>query len=189
MNKKILTLGLSIFMLTLFISCEKDPEVPNEEELITTVTYTLTPVTTGEKVTLTFKDIDGDGGNAPVITYTGELKTGTTYNGELSFLNEAENPAENITEEIEEEDEDHQLFFAVSGGADGKMIITYDDKDANNQPVGLKTKVSTTGTGTGKLKITLRHLPNKSASGVSAGNITNAGGETDIEVNFDVVIK
>jgi hypothetical protein len=189
MNKKILTIGLSIFILTIFSSCDKDPVVPNEEELITTVSYTLTPVSAGQKVTLTFKDIDGDGGNAPVITYTGELKTGTTYNGELNLLNEAENPAENITSEIEEEDEDHQLFFAVSGGAEGKMIISYDDKDANNQPVGLKTKVSTTGTGTGKLKITLRHLPNKSASGVSAGNITNAGGETDIEVSFDVVIK
>jgi hypothetical protein len=189
MNKTISILALSIFILTVFSSCDKDPEVPNEEELITSVSYTLTPVSTGEKVILTFKDIDGDGGNAPVINSTSNLKTGTTYTGVLNILNESENPAENITSEIEEEDEDHQLFFAVSGGAESKMIISYDDKDANNQPVGLKTKVSTTGTGTGKLKITLRHLPNKSASGVSAGNITNAGGETDIEVNFDVVIK
>ena len=184
-----LSLIIGISISTLFSSCDKDPVVPNEEELITTLIYTLTPLSTGEKVTLTFKDIDGDGGNAPVITYTGELKTGTTYNGALSLLNEAENPAENITEEIEEEDEDHQLVFAVSGGADGKLLISYDDKDANNQPVGLKTKVTTTGSGTGKLKITLRHLPDKSASGVSSGDITNAGGETDIEVNFDVVIK
>ena len=189
MNKKTLTFGLSISLLFVFSSCDKDPVIPNEEELITTFSYTLTPVSTGEKVTLTFKDIDGDGGNAPVITYIGELKTGTTYNGELILLNDAENPAENITEEIEEEDEDHQLFFAVSGGADGKLLISYDDKDANNQPVGLKTKVTTTGSGTGKLKITLRHLPDKSASGVSSGDITNAGGETDIEVNFDIVIK
>mgnify|MGYP001187706668 CR=1 FL=1 len=189
MNSKIMTFGWVFAILTVFTSCGKDPVVPNEEELITSVIYTLTPVSSGGTVTFSFKDIDGDGGSAPIISTVGELKSGTSYNGALTFLNEAENPAENITEEIEEEDEDHQLFFAVSSGAEGKMNISYDDKDANNQPVGLKTKVSTTSTGTGKLKITLRHLPNKSASGVSAGNIANAGGETDIEVSFDVVIK
>ena len=189
MNKKILTLGLSIFMLTLFTSCDKDPEVSNEEELITTVTYTLTPVTTGEKVTLTFKDIDGDGGNAPVITYTGELKTGTTYNGALSLLNEAENPAENITEEIEEEDEDHQFFFIPNSALAGKLTIQYDDKDGKNNPIGLKTKAIVSGSGNGKLKIILRHLPNKGGVGVGFGDIINAGGETDIEVEFDVTIQ
>jgi hypothetical protein len=189
MNTKTLIFAWVVAILTVFSSCDKDPAVPNEEELITTVIYTLTPVSSGGLVTYSFRDIDGDGGNAPIISTIGELKSGTSYNGALSILNEAENPAENITVEIEEEDEDHQLFFAASGGAEGKMNITYDDKDANNQPLGLKTKVSTTTAGTGKLKITLRHLPNKSASGVSAGNITNAGGETDIEVNFDVVIK
>jgi hypothetical protein len=39
------------------------------------------------------------------------------------------------------------------------------------------------------LKITLRHEPNKKASGVVGGSITNAGGETDIEVSFDVEVK
>jgi len=189
MNTKFLTFGMSIAILALFSSCDKDPVVPNEEELITTVNYTLTPVSTGQTVTYTFLDIDGDGGNAPIISTIGELKSGTSYNGVLTLLNEAGNPSQNITEEIEAEDKDHQLFFAVSGGTVGKMVISYDDKDANNQPLGLKTKVSTTGTGTGKLMITLRHLPNKSATGVSTGNITNAGGETDIEVNFDIVIK
>jgi hypothetical protein len=31
-------------------------------------------------------------------------------------------------------------------------------------------------------------MPNKNASGVVEGNIANAGGETDIEVNFDIVV-
>jgi len=37
--------------------------------------------------------------------------------------------------------------------------------------------------------ITLRHEPAKDATGVSDGDITNAGGETDISVNFPVEIQ
>ena len=37
--------------------------------------------------------------------------------------------------------------------------------------------------------MTLRHEPAKDASGVAAGDITNAGGETDIEVTFDVTVE
>lgn len=36
----------------------------------------------------------------------------------------------------------------------------------------------------GDLKIVLLHEPNKDAEGVSAGDITNAGGDTDVEVTF-----
>jgi hypothetical protein len=35
----------------------------------------------------------------------------------------------------------------------------------------------------------LRHEPNKDALNVASGEITNAGGETDIEVSFPVTIK
>jgi len=35
----------------------------------------------------------------------------------------------------------------------------------------------------------LRHQPNKSGDNVASGDITNAGGETDIEVTFDVTIE
>jgi hypothetical protein len=37
--------------------------------------------------------------------------------------------------------------------------------------------------------VTLRHEPDKGAAGVSGGDITNAGGDTDIEVTFPVVIE
>ena len=34
------------------------------------------------------------------------------------------------------------------------------------------------------MTVILRHEPNKAGAGVSDGDITNAGGETDIEVTF-----
>jgi len=180
---------LLISTLFLFSSCEKkDPEPINEQELITTVTYTLT-ATGKPTVVLSFKDLDGDGGNAPVLV-GGTLAPNTVYSGSLNLLNELKSPAENITKEIEEENKEHQFFFSATVGSNGglNVSVAYDDTDGTN-PVGLKTKVTTGAASQGKLRVTLLHGPNKSAAGVSDGNSANAGGETDIEVEFDVTIE
>ncbi len=183
---KTLQWALPAMAILAFSSCEKeDPIVPNEEEVITTLIYTLTPQGGGTAVEFRFTDLDGDGGDAPVIT-SGTLATNTVYNGSLSLLNEAESPAENITEEIEEEDEEHQLFFSVTGA---NASVAYADADADGNPIGIATTVSTTTASNGTLMVTLRHEPNKGATGVSGGDITNAGGETDIEVTFDITIQ
>ena len=169
----------------LFPSCDPDPTDPDPEEVITTLTYTLTPSGGGDVVTLEFQDLDGDGGNAPTIT-SGILMDSTTYTGVITLLNESESPVEDITVEVQEEDDDHQFFFATTLTG---MTIAYDDMDANNQPVGLNSTLTTTGLESGTMTVTLRHQPNKSATGVSGGDITNAGGETDIEVTFNVDVQ
>ena len=103
------------FGLFAFASCNNDDDMEpdNEEEVITTLTYTLSS-TDGQVAILSFQDLDGDGGAAGTIT-TSELAANTTYTGIMTLLNETESPAENITEEIAEEDDEHQFFFAVSG--------------------------------------------------------------------------
>ncbi len=170
-------------------SCSKDepedPIIPNEEEVITTLQYTLTPDNGGTPVVLSFQDLDGDGGDAPIIT-GGTLDANSLYNGVLVLLNELESPAEDITEEIEEEALDHQFFYQTSLS---DIDITYADMDNNGNPIGLSTLVTTTNASSGTLTIILRHEPNKDASGVSDGDISNAGGETDIEVTFDVEVQ
>lgn len=186
LSKRIFPFLIIIFSsLILFSSCEKDdPEIANEEELITTLTYTLT-ATGKPTVVLSFKDLDGEGGNAPIIT-SGTLAANTIYEGKIELLNEIE--GEDITEEVREESAEHQFFF---DGESAKMRFFYTDTDDTEQknPIGIETRVTTSQPSTGKLKITLRHEPNKNAEGVSAGVITNAGGETDIEVEFDVTIE
>ena len=182
---KQLAFSLALVGALVFTACDDEPVVVNEEELITTLSYTLTPVGGGTTVVLSFKDLDGDGGNAPVIT-GGTLVAGVTYTGSLNLLNESENPAESITEEIEAEDEEHQCFFEVTGA---NAIIGYADQDADGNPVGLATTLTTGAASTGTLKVTLRHEPNKSASGVKEGLIANAGGETDIEVSFPITVQ
>lgn len=181
---------LSILVSTLLFACKKDkeqaPVLPNEEELITTLSYTLTPVGGGAPVVFSFKDIDGDGGNTPVVI-EGILVPNTDYTGSLTLLNESEDPTDDITIEVEQEGVDHQLFYQPQGSLN--LDISYSDSDSNGKPIGLLTLVSTGSTSSGSLIITLRHEPNKNAPGVSSGDITDAGGETDIEVTFIVEIE
>lgn len=186
MNKHFFLLAAIAFTSITFTACEKeDPDIDNEEELITTLNYTLTPSNGGTAITLTFVDLDGDGGDAPTIT-GGVLAENQTYSGALKLLNESESPAESISEEIEEEDEDHQFFFA-SNISD--LTVTYSDQDSLGNPIGLSSSLTTGNAAAGSLTITLRHEPNKSGSGVSGGDITNAGGETDIEVTFPIDVQ
>lgn len=179
---------ITLFALLSFAACKNDdPEDhDHEEELITTLNLVLTPSDGSEVVTLSFVDEDGDGGNEPVIT-TDNLAANTTYSGTITLLNESESPAEDITEEIDEEAEDHQFFFTTSNDLDA--TIAYEDTDADGNPVGLETTMTTGDASTGTLTVILRHEPNKDGNDVSDGDITNAGGETDIEVSFPVTIE
>jgi hypothetical protein len=170
----------------LLVSCSNDDNGPvNEEEVITTVTTTLTGG--GQVITLTSRDLDGDDGpNAPVVTASGNLAASTTYSGAITFLNETQSPAGDITVEVEEEGVDHQVFYQLAAGLG---TITYTDLDLNGKPIGLTFTLTTGNAGTGNLTVTLRHLPNKSASGVATGDITNAGGATDALVTYPVTVN
>lgn len=181
-------LAIALITVSTFIACDKNEDeiiLPvNEEELITTVKLTLTGG--GQVITLTSKDLDGDGPNAPVITVSNNLVANTSYTGQAEFLNELVNPSEDITTEIEEEGADHQIFYQALAALG---TFTYTDVDSNGKPVGLTFSYTTGNATSGDLTVTLRHLPNKSASGVSTGNITNAGGATDAEVVFPIVVN
>ena len=179
----------AIFAICLFTitSCkDSDPIDEPPPEVITTLRYRLTNTTTGSEIQFTFADPDGDGGDAPIIS-TDILEANSIYTGTLEVLNESVTPIENITEEIQEEDEEHQFFFTVSSAANA--TITYDDMDPMGDPIGLASTLTTGDASDGTLMITLRHEPNKSADGVADGDIANAGGETDIEVIFDISIQ
>lgn len=183
--KNLKLIALLIISVLFSTSCSNDDAPVNEEEVITTVTTTL--VGGGQIITLTSRDLDGDGPNAPVVTVSGNLTAGITYTGSTTFLNELVNPAEDITEEVEEEGEDHQVFYQLPSSVG---TVTYTDTDANGKPIGLNfTLVAGTSGTTGTLTVTLRHLPNKSATGVAAGDITNAGGNTDAAVNFSIAVN
>lgn len=185
--KTIKLLAIACISAITFASCSDDenPTPTNEEEVITTMTVTLSPAS-GSDVVLKTQDLDGDGPNAPVVTVSGNLLANTTYSGTILLENETEDPAENITTEVAEEADEHQFFYSATGIT---PTFTYTGaNDSNGNPVGITFSLATGDAGSGTLTFTLRHEPNKTASGVSGGDITNAGGETDIEASFNVTV-
>ena len=188
-TKKLLNL-LAATILVISFGCDPgDPEPhdhDHEDELITTFTYTLTPTDDSPPVILYFQDLDGDGGEEPKQSVTGSLKTNTTYAGIASLLNEDEDPAHNVSEEVKEEAEEHQFFFNSSLS---DVEVTYNDADENGNPLGLETSLKTGVAGAGTITITLLHEPEKTASGVKEGSIDNAGGSTDLQVTFNIVVE
>ena len=185
---KNLSIYTLIFTVCLsFAACSSDddstPEIVNEEEVITTVSLTLTPPAPGTVVILRSFDADGDGPTAPVVTVSGNLEANTTYTAAILFLNETETPSENITEEVQEEAEEHQVFYTI--GSSLEATITYVDFDVNAHPLGTSITLTTANTSQDILTVTLRHEPKKP----NDGTLIDAGGETDVQVSFPVVIN
>jgi hypothetical protein len=105
-------------------------------------------------------------------------------------LNETKNPASNITDEVKTEALDHQFFYAWTSELQNSLALAYTDEDSGKNPLGISTELTTKAIAAkGMFRITLRHMPNKSADGVKNGLIANAGGETDIEIEFPIEIK
>jgi hypothetical protein len=198
-NTKILSMLLLAGAVS-FSSCKKDeqevtaptPAPPaGETELITNVNLTFVDVVSGETTTAIFADPDGDGGESPTISAI-NLKTNTAYTCSIDVL-DASNPSDvdTVTIEINAEGADHQFFYIGTNLLPSTVSTTYIDYDENDKPIGLS---STWLVGSGvspsnaTMKIVLRHEPNKSGANVSAGDITNAGGETDVEIDFPISI-
>jgi hypothetical protein len=160
--------------------CKKKKDKENEEELITTVKIVLTPVSGGAAQTFVWKDVDGAGGNAPVIDQIGLIPS-TNYNCSLQFLNESVTPAEDITTEVTAEAVDHQVYLEV---ATVQLGITNLNKDINGLPLGITSAWAAGAVSNGSVKITLKHKP-----GQKAANDPVTKGETDVEVVFPVVIR
>jgi hypothetical protein len=186
MTNKLLKSAL-ILLAVVMASCSDDdgnaPLPVNEEEIITTLTVTLTPIGGGAPVTLQSRDLDGDGPNPPVITVSGDLTAGTSYSGSITLLNETVNPADNITLEVIDEANEHQFFYVVSANLDA--IFTYTNFDGNGNPLGTEFNLDANSASSGTVNFVLRHEPTKP----NDGTLANAGGETDISVTFDITIQ
>ncbi len=194
--KKTKILGFLLFLtISSSISCDEDKNEtvtpPSEEELITTVKVKLK--NGSDLILLEAKDIDGPGPGPTVYTpKVASLAANTAYAGEVEFLNESKNPAGNITEEVIKEGLEHQVFYAKTGTLGTIKYNTLSSPggvDTSGKPIGIFFDLTTGNAGTGMFKVTLKHKPNKAAPGVEAGDITNAGGTTDVEVNFSCEIK
>ncbi|HLP18717.1 MAG TPA: hypothetical protein VK174_00375 [Chitinophagales bacterium] len=180
-----------IFIILTFVtlsvtmySCKPDTNTCDncEVELITSAYVSLTDSATGAVSHFAFRDLDGDGANAPVQFDTIQLSANHTYNATLLVLDESKTPADTISNEILEEANDHQFFYHTH---DVTVNFAYVDFDSNTPalPIGLQTKwyVGST-TGNGNVHIELKHQP-----GIKDGN--EATGDTDLSVEFSTRVQ
>ena len=185
--------------LTFNINVNEDPDAPpceNEEEIITDVILTFTPVDGGTAVTAAAQDPDGEGPLDLVVLDDIELVESTEYTLTMELLNSIE--GEDITEEIMEEDDEHMFFFAftdevfTSPAGDGNVDnrpdpVNYNDFDENMLPVGLNTSWETEcgeETSTGTFRVILKHQPGEK----SETSTVNDGG-TDVDLTFNVNVN
>jgi hypothetical protein len=177
-----LILSISLFGL----SCGKDddspenpPAISNEEELITTVALQfIDPSGVNPDVNATFKDVDGPGGLEPSQFDTIRLASGSLYHATILLLNESANPIEDITVEVLDEAEDHLFCYTPE---DIDLSISRTDTDGVFE-LGITSNWLTGLAGMGAVRIVLKHQP-----GIKDGSCDP--GETDVEIDFEVVIE
>ncbi len=184
MKKKLIEISVPLFLALGFYSCKEEPPKPNnppsnETELITTVILELTDSSTQQVKTFKFRDIDGEGGNNPSVFDTIKLEPNKIYFTNIMLLDESKNPADTISNDVKEEKNDHLFVFNSSSS---QIQVTVTDKDDNNLPVGLKSKWKTFGQSNNIISVALKHQP-----GIKTGDANL--GETDIDINFPLIIK
>ena len=180
-TKKIFLMAL--LATSLLVGCKKDEPSPTEDnELITTIRLKFTE--SGTTTSFTFKDLDGPGGNAPIIDKI-SLKPNKTYTVTVEILDESKMPIVNTTNDILAKKDEH-LFEFISTPAT-LLVLTPTDKDSRGFNVGLTSSATTTSAGTGKLQVVLHHQPPVGGKPIKNGTFTL--GSIDVDVNFEVEIK
>lgn len=180
-----------------FASCESDdPEEENDGEVITDVTLNFQELNaSGAPIGLitSFKASDPQGievGSSPTIQNV-TLTKGKTYRMTIVVFNEIEK--EDITKEILEEADEHQFYFLGTAVTGNIVTITYDDP--SGKLIGLQNRAvvsSSPGTNNAQLRVVLRHDLDKNFPGATNPNFANfvqAGGESDLDITFPVIIN
>lgn len=191
-----LTLALVTSTL-IFSACDKDdvdptkPQDNNAQELITTVVLNGYDVNnpSANQFSIKWEDLDGDGGNAPIID-TLQLDSGITYRVNVLMLDKTKTPFDTISNEVLREADEHQLFYTLSQNLNDKLNITRLDNDNNNPPLPLGLDIRITPTSImpsaipiiGNLNIKLSHY-----DGVP--KTTTPSAESDIDINLPIKLK
>jgi hypothetical protein len=189
MKKSTFKIGIFALAFSAFLSsCKKDDAPkPDEQELITTVKIQLTEEMSSATQTYIYKVENGFGGTGGTIMIdTMKLKPSANYNAVITVLNEKKSPAEDVTKEIIEESDKH-LFLLISNPAtgNGSVVASNGNKDKAGNPLNQTFKLSTSTAGKGNFQVILLHEPTNKSGTTTA----TAGGETDLDATFPVVLQ
>lgn len=188
---------LATFLAFTFSSCESDdPVEENDEEVITEVTLIFTEIdgtgaTIGDPFQFVASDPQGIELGTPSIE-TVTLTKGKSYKMEISLYNSIAD--EDITEEVEEESDEHQFYFLGTAFV-GTPALTYTYADPSGELIGLNGTIEVATdpvSNNANMRLVLRHDLDKSYPGAdnpNFENFTQAGGETDLDLTFPLVLE
>ena len=196
-NLKNISLYLLAVLVFGFASCKsEDPTKENDGEVITDVTLKFQELDASNALVgsvLSFKASDPQGievGKTPTIQSI-SLAKGKKYQMTLEVANAIK--GEDITQEILTEAAAHQFFFL--GQVFESNIFSIQYADAGGVALGLKNTVTVSispGTNNSNMRVVLRHDLNKNFPGATSptfANFAQAGGETDLDLIFPVILN
>lgn len=196
-NLKKLSFYLAAVLGLGLASCQsEEPKIENDGEVITDVTLKFQELNASNALVgsvLSFKASDPQGieiGKTPTIQAL-SLAKGKKYQMTVEVTNGIKGI--DITQEILTEAAAHQFFFL--GPAFDSNIFSIQYADAGGVALGLKNNLTvsiSTGTNNSTMRVVLRHSLNKSFAGASNPNFSNfvqAGGETDLDITFPVILN
>lgn len=155
--------------LILLQSCGDDDneKETNQKETVSTVNIMIFDPTAPvvEPIDLYFEDPEGDGifVRDDMFPETVVLLAGKTYNVYIVYWTSTEG-------EIEAEKDDHLVCFSTTGNV---VAVEYTDEDTKGLPFGVSTDW-TGGSGSGDLKVTLRHQPGTKDGDCPGEGVTDA---------------
>jgi hypothetical protein len=183
MKKHIIKTSIFALLAISFNSCtdhHDDDDHKHEEESINKVELTLTPDSLGlPSQTVIWSDVDGDGGNAPVLPDSLRLTPGIQYTGELTYKHVHNGVEHLVNTEILKEADEHLVCYSPIQLIQVVILeITRTDKDNQGRELGLISKWKALIPEKGAVRISLKHQPN----GIKNGSCDV--GETDAEIDF-----
>lgn len=182
-------IGISLFtsFTILFSACKKETGIElNDEEIITDVTLTFVNQQTNDTTSFNYQDADGPGGLVPTQDSI-LLNANTNYKVWLRLYNKTLNPVSDISEEIAEEADAHRFYYSAS--ANSGLTITTTDVDGHAVPLGLEANIITGNSGTGNLRIILRHYPGFPPDKAVADLENSPKSTTDVDVSFGLRVQ
>ena len=192
MLKNIYTNSLLFISILLFvISCSKsEPVAVHEHEVFTRVVLEVKKdgETNYTKYTFEVEGHDDHGHDDHGDEHTEiELDTNSTYHVGIFFYNDSDpDNIEDVTLEIIEEADVHQVFYEMTEISGFSIAAASDDiKDSNGNPLFLKTSWTTTSETSGDVVAYLIH----EATSKTGSTRADFGGETDVEIEFEVHIE
>lgn len=191
-------MAVSSLVLTTACDDDDDPKKEDTPELITQAKLTFTPVGGGSTVVVTATDPDGEGVQDISVDGPISLDADKSYELSIALINGLADPSDaeyNITAEVEEESDEHMFFFSWTnnvfadpsgnGNVDNRDdAVNYNDEDANGLPLGLSTSWTTAAaTASGTFRVMLKHQPD-----LKNATSTSSTGESDLDIEFDIVV-